>query len=271
MRSKILWRSMFYALTVALGLALAYDQLRFPAATKFWQINLVVLSVFVLELIINVQQHRQLFAGQIAQATVSSNRLAKLVDHFFLPILVYLSIAGFIYFNREPGIVYFVLVGAFALFTLLFANIRSFYLHYADVETLTHYVYDIIKLVLFFSALDSVFNLASGGQQGLLLLIPVLGVGLMGLLTYRYRQLHMTTLILVILLGTIVGILAITAFLFMPGMIILASLLGFVAFYFAVAILHHFIHGDLTLSITAEYIVIFVLIFLLVLGISRPV
>lgn len=269
MKNRVMWRSLFYAATVVLGLLLAYDQLRFPAS-RFWQVIAVVLVVFVSELAINVHQHRQLFAGRIVETGIGSSRLAKLIDHFILPIAVYVSIAGFVYFNRTTQVVYVVLIGAFVMFTLLFANIRAFYLHYSSMEVSTHYVYDIVKLISFFCATNAVFNLAASMDRGYLILVPLLALVLMGLTTHRYQQLHPFSALLVGLLGLIVGVLSVVLFLSFPGMIMSVGLITFAAFYFSMAFLHHYMHSDLTIRIIVEYLLVFLLVLLLVLGISLP-
>lgn len=260
--SPNLLRAAFFSLTLTLGGFLALEQLVKGSVTNFIQVSLIMCLIFVIELYTSWQY----FDALQLNAHERPQRKTLLIHHLILPVTTYLSVLSFAYFNRNTGLEVALLGLSFILFTILFVNIRAYYLYKKDLLLHTNYIYDIVKLLLFFCASDTIFNVINNQYRLAILLIPLVTGGLVLLLTMRYEKLELKSLNLIAFITfllTLIAILCITALNLTP---IQSSLITFLGFYLSTAALHHYFEHDLNASLVIEYLTIIIIAILLVYG-----
>lgn len=261
-----LTRSLFYALNITLGGLLALQELYLGARQNFFLVNLAVVIIFVIELYTSRSYHRN---RQILPPGVLERKDIWL-HHFIVPVSAYFSLVGFTYFNRDPYIIFAMFVISLAVFTVLFTNIQAFYSNLVQLELSTHYVYDIVKLLIFFWSANLIINMVYEGYVIVSLCLPIISIGMMVLLAERYGKLERSTLNLIIQLTVVINLLAF-AIVFLLGIpSLLASLGIFLIFYLGTAVVYHYMHQDLNKSLIAEYATTLVLALLLIYFISTP-
>ncbi len=267
---KLFGQSLFYAVTIVLGMTLALSELDQGRTANFLRFSVVVLLAFVIELYLSwTERSRQVKQTQIPRFDRISYQ-SQLLHHAFLPVIAYLSILGFAYFNRQFHLRVTILGLAFVVFTILFINIRAYYAHTLKVLESTHFIYDIIKLVIFFCACDTLLNISITYNLGILgiLGIAFLSIGLLLLMLIRYNRLELLALLLVIALSAIIG--GLTFFMLSQGRFnaMQMAFISFLSFYVSSAALHHEMDHDLTWTILLEYVAILIIAISLVYGIN---
>jgi hypothetical protein len=268
--TRLFQQALFYASTVILGILLALSELDQGRVDNFLRFGGIVLAVLAVELYLGWAGHsrhsQQIKIPHIDQVSNQS----KFLHHMLLPLITYLSIIGFAYFNRQAHLRFPILLIALFIFTILFINIRAYYSHTIKVLESTHFIYDIIKLIIFFCASDSLLHMTQAYDLGILgpLGIAALSIGLMLLMIVRYERMELVALLLVVGLSLAIGALA--YFLILQGRFnpIQMSLLTFLSFYISSAALHHEMDHNLTATILIEYAAILVIAISLVYGIN---
>lgn len=262
--SPNLMRAAFFSLTLTLGGFLALEQLVKGSVSNFIQVSLIMCFVFVIELYTSWQYYDALQLN----AHERPQRKTLLIHHLLLPISTYLSVLTFAYFNRNTGLEVALLVLSFILFTILFVNIRAYYLYKKDLQLHTNYIYDIVKLLLFFCASDTIFNLINNQLRLTILLIPLVTGGLVLLLTMRYEKLELKSLNLIGIITFLLTLIAVICIVVLNLTPIQSSLISFLSFYLSTAALHHYFERDLNLNLIVEYLSIIIIAILLVYGVN---
>jgi len=263
-------QALFYAATIVLGLTVALSELDQGHYGNFLRYACIGLAVMVIELYLGWSEHtRQQYQTPIPHIDQLS-KYSKFLHHGVLPLITYLSLAGFTYFNRQIHLRVVILSSAVLIFTLLFINIRAYYTHTVQIIEATHFIYDIIKLIIFFCACDAVFNIGISFELGAWggVGIATISIGLMLLMIVRYNKLELLSLVLIVMLSIAIGALAyflLSQNRFNPTQL---SLVTFLTFYISSAALHHEMDHNLDWKIIIEYIAILALAMTLLYGIT---
>lgn len=267
----VLWRTtaraFFFALTVILGALLGLEQLSRGNTPGFIQVTVVVCAVFFIEFVTSWQYYGSPKLTEVDRQTNQN----VFWHHLVLPITTYLSIVLFTYFNRNPNLQVILLSLGLFMFTVLFVNIRAHYMHRNSLQKQTNYIYDIIKLVLFFCVTDSLINLSANINPALLLAIPILSTVLMLLISARYERLEMKAIIFAGLLSVFVGLIVFICALWFEINAVQTSLVAFITFYLCLAGLHHYFERDLSLKLALEYVAIVLIALALVQGMNATI
>jgi hypothetical protein len=264
------FRSIFYAFSIGLGLLFALQLLVDYGGEAFLTAVVVTSIVLCFEIYLDWRFATKVLR-QIDMPTINTYNLwGHLLNHITLPLLSLFSFAGFIYFNSDELIRYIAIVLLVILNMILFINIRSYYRDEFKVEEGTRYIYDAIKLMIFFFGINLILHVKIFIDIDLwitAILVCSLTLILGGLLIYRRAQLSIATIAYVIIMSFIIAILfmvlSITGFLFIG-----INVLMFLLFYFSLSILHHKLERTLTLGVFFEYILILLLALILFFGIS---
>ena len=92
---KLFGQSLFYAVTIVLGMTLALSELDQGRTANFLRFGIVVLLAFAIELYLSwTERSRQVKQTQIPHFDRISDQ-SQLLHHAFLPVIAYLSIMGF--------------------------------------------------------------------------------------------------------------------------------------------------------------------------------
>ncbi|MBU0976466.1 MAG: hypothetical protein ABIE03_07905 [Patescibacteria group bacterium] len=263
-------RSIFYALLVGLGLLFGLQVLKDYGTKEFLYAICGTALVVFLEIYLNWRYATKVLR-QVDMPSVNVYSLwGHLLNHIMLPLLLLFSVSGFIFFHKDDLIRIIVIALMSVVFVILFINIRSYYEDEFKTEEKTRYVYEVMKLIIFFFGLNLIINLEVFWGLDIWisaflvsLLVTILGM----LLIYRKSQLG------IIQGGYVIGSAVVVALSFLvlhsAGVIMLGvNVTVFLLFYFLFSILNHRLDRTLTKGIFLEYVLILLFAFLLFCGIS---
>ncbi len=263
-------RSFVHSTFIGLGCILALQLLKESGKNAFWGVigGLVLLQLF--ELYLNWRYATKVLR-QIDMPNVNVYNLwGHLLNHILLPILLIITFSGFIYFNDDDLVRIVAIALLSLLHTILFINIRSYYHDEFKSEESTRYVYDLLKLVIFFFGINLILHfqlLFSVGTTFISFSVSVFSLILGFLLIYRRNQVALKTLLYITVMAFFVG----TSFMILSvwGIVLLGiNLITFLVFYFGMSLLHNKLERTLTLETFLQYIIMLLLALSLFSGIS---
>jgi len=267
--SKYKW-CIFYAVMSGFGLAFALQLLKDYGVDKFLMGVLFTILLLCFEIYLNWRYATKVLR-QIDMPSINVYNLwGHFMNHLTLPLLLIISFAGFIFFNEDDLIRIVAICFLTIINLILFVNIHSYYKDEFRLEEETRYIYDLIKLIIFFFGLNLILNIKKYWEVELWivsLLVCFLALGLGLLLIYRKNAQSLVSVAYVIIVSF--GLSVIFMILSFLGVVFFGiNIIIFLLFYLALAILHHKIDRTLTINVFIEYSLIIVLVFLLFIGIS---
>lgn len=262
-------RPAVYAATLVLGLSVAFDQLESGNSRNFAIVVLIVSIVLIIE----IYTSWSFYQLQSAQGTTASfsttDRLTHWAQHLLLPAITFYAEAAFIYFNQDRQIRWLLYVIGFAVFSLLFYNLRSFFEQNKHHELVSHYVYDILKLYLVFLLNNVTFNMAVGPSRIILLFaVNFVLAAAFALLTFARRHSnfnlgHQLWLGFTILSMPIISTIAAILISINP---LEFALVMSIWYYISNATYHHYTDKSLRASTILEYVLVLVIVFTIFLS-----
>lgn len=275
MKTGLVIRNFFSPLIYALGITVAIyisiEELhKFNNNDRFFLFSGFVVFILLIEnLLALIRRKREVEIN--LNMNDDFNELWHLFYKFLLPILYYISIVAFGFYNLYSTNILIIIALTFLTFLLLFINTKAFFQNIKQVESRTHYVYDLIKFLIFFTSTNFIVNLQDGSRE--VLIISFFGMlvvvfSLVMLIVWRLNKIHLVATIFSVLVSIFISLtflILILANLFNPIQI---SLGLFFAFYLAVAIIQHALLNTLTKSVIFEYIVILLAVFAVIFGIT---
>lgn len=261
-------RSFIYSIILGIGLVFSVQVLKDAGGRTFLLVILVICTILVFEIYLNWRYATKVLR-QIDMPIINVYNLwGHLLNHITLPLLLTLSVGGFLFFNNDDLIRLVAIALYFVLILILLINIRSYYEDEFKAESVTRYIYEIIKLVIFFFGVNLIIHIQNYWELDLWVgtfLVCILSISLGFLLLYRKSQAEFTQVLYFIVSSIIISVVY---------MLLNASTIGllginvviFVLFYFVVSILHHKIERTLSLGILVEYILITILAIALFYG-----
>lgn len=252
-------RALFYGFVIALGVVFL-QQIAATSSLSVFMVGAVVLGlIFVLELYTNyflaVKLLKQLQLPNVSIYTPTT----QTIYHAFLPILLFISILGFVYSNNIPSLSWLYFSFSFFMFTLLFINIRAYYEDKFKLEESTHLIYDLIKIFIFFAFCNTLLNLSTifdfnfYVRAGIVFAVASL---LTFLVLLRRKHYSHYNILLIIFAGLAIGYITSSLLEIVGGKSLLVTFYSTLIFYLFNAVLHHEIERNLTLSLIFEYVLV---------------
>ena len=157
---KLTLRPFLYAAFIAVGFLGLILNLEYTAGEGFISLSLLIYILVVFELY-TTANHYHVFHKENTDAIYEfeDHRIIQYAHHLLLPTLLYVFLVLFLYFHQEPSLYVLILVTTFFLFFILFENIHSFYKHKFSLNRATHYIYDLITIVLVFLGVAGMLEL----------------------------------------------------------------------------------------------------------------
>src|SRR5690606_6419698 len=263
--------SFIYASGITFIMYITIDEFhRFQNIPSFLIFSAIIFIILLLENLIAVFARKKSIEINL-NFQDEVNELWHLFYKFILPLIYYISLVAFGYYNLFNTALYLVLAVTFFTFFVLFVNTKAFFDYIKTFESKTHYVYDIIKFLTFFTLINTISNYHLNHSDLSLLLALIVGIitfTLSSLMIQRVQKLNQVSLLYPTVLGIIVSVLffALNQLSnFNPLQISLGLLF---VFYLSLAIIHHVLLNTLTRAILLEYLVIASAVFIVVFGIT---
>jgi len=261
-------RQFGYAVSIALGFMLLQQLYASEQLIVSVVASVVLWLVLMLELFTDYFFSRKLLKQLGLPSVTDYSKPTQVIYHALLPSLLFLALVGLIYTTNVSYLapVYFIV--ALGTFSLLFINIRAYYEDKYKLEGNTHIVYDLIKIIIFFSFTQFVLTLSDSLSFNFFVqvgIVFVIGSLLSMLVLVRSRLNSWLFLSMIVLSGLAIGYLTASLNTYLNISNLLASFMSTVVFYIFNAILHHEKQRTLTAQIVAEYILVAALCLLIVL------
>lgn len=267
---KQIW-SLFYAVSITTGLYIAIEALvRFENESTFTGFAFILLTIFLVEIYIT-WQYNVIISKERIDAKLLKYELLHMVHKVLLPMALFGSIVGYSYYNFGTARLTPILVITFGVNYVLFLNIRAYFEHRNQDEHNTHYVFDIIKFLIFFTCVNALFNnglIHDARIPFLVLGIFVLTFMLTELLVWRLQKQHLFSVVF----ATISGVIITSMYFILVTQewfnALQSTLILTILFYFIIAGFHHYVHKTLTNYVLVEYLLVFVMLFGVLYGTS---
>lgn len=259
-----IFRATIYSVLVSSALYIALEQLRSDRVGSYFGFAFLFSLIFLIELYTTwawSQSHLQVTLHR------SYHNWVHWVHHLFLPLAAYwLNVLMLYFFENWNGLIQIILVVTFVLFAILFFNLHSYFSHDLIAEKSSNYIYDIIKIYIFFLASSVLSHILNGQYLLIGLCICALSLVLIYLSLSRRNvkesyHFALAASAAVAILVTIISVLL--GF----GPIKLA-LMAVSLFYFANATIHHYFEKRLKLSLLAEYLAVLALVVAVIVNLS---
>lgn len=268
---KTYGRGLFYAVTVCLGAVVAFLELDAGHPGNFWRINFAVFAIFLIELYTNWEIRKQGRVQVKWRNLDDYSSWGHLVNHLLIPAGLYAGIAIFTFFNPSNSLRIAMLIVTALLFTVLFTHIRAYYTDQTQLLKDTRYVYDLAKLLLFFTVTDGLLNFFQVELGGTALAVPIIAAVMFLLLWLLLLRENTPSNTLTMLAGgvaacsgTLLLILAAATSL----TILQLSFIALILYYISTAGFLHLLAGDLNKQILAEYILILLMVVTILLALT---
>jgi hypothetical protein len=260
--------NLIYAFTLSIGIYISNHELgAYQNLGNFSLLSFSLLLIYFAELYLNyVRRNKKIQINLDFHDKV--NELSLLYHFIFLPVVLYFSLASFYYYNYKESIGVILIILVFFIFFTLFRNIRYFFRNEIKFENSTHYIYDLIKIFIFFCLNNFLANqlYVHPNKKILIFLLSfLLAFILMSLSLWRWNKISRENLIASIVCSIICGLSFILfSFIFVNAMQI--SLISVFVFYISIAIIHHLRERNLTRQIMLEYLSIGIVFFAIIWG-----
>jgi hypothetical protein len=265
-------RGIFYGFVVAIGLIFLHQILIETSLKEFLGGAVILYFIFVFEVYTNWFYSRKVLSQMEIPQVDSYTKASQIIHHLVLPSILYISYLGIIYFYQLsiPKLVIFFF--SFFTFTLLFINVRAYYEDKFKLEEKTHYIFDIIKFIIFFQLtstflkIQTYFNISE--------LYAVIAVALISLLinlfvVIRHRQLNTSSGIFISLFAGLIGLACFLLLSFTSFNVLAISTYLILVFYISSATIHHKLEGTLTKELLIEYFAVMLLALVIIQGLSN--
>jgi len=248
--------SFFYASAITVGIFISVNELHFFQNTyNFIVFGLATLFIYLIELFTSFEnKSRKIQINLNLQDEV--NELSEVFHKIILPILLYISILGFSYFNITSASIYIILILTLFSFYVLILNTKLFLEYQVKEEHKTHYIYDIIKFLIFFLAINTFANLYKFTEANILIFATgsfLLSFMIMYLMIIRIKQISKTSIFRAITFSAVIGFCFLILNMLSRFNPLQISLVLIFLFYISTAIIHHSIRGSLTKEVVLEY------------------
>jgi hypothetical protein len=263
-------RPFVYATVLTLGFALLLNILENLPDNFFFSAALILYVVLLFELF-STRFYAQRILDQFELPPVEGeDRLAQLIHHIILPTFTYVGLVIFLFFNHQHSLNILLLVLVWAIFAILFTNIRAYYEDKFKLERITHNVYDFLMLIISFISIDAILNIFSYTDAARILIVLAVAVTLIFLgflVLIRYGLTNLSHIR--VMLGTIIVFAALLYIFLLYGQSLsLVSFIGTLFFYYLIAYFNHVLDDSFSGKVLLEYVLVFSIIVTVLYGIS---
>jgi len=259
-----------YSLAVTLGIYNAiFDLDNLKDTKQFIILSLIIFLIYTIEVFVNFKITKSEFDLKFNFSKGIGN-LTSLVNKILIPILLFLSLVGFGFYNIYSSVWIGVLVIIFFIFFVLFINLRSSLNNNLNVEHKTHYIYDIAKFLIFFCTVDTLSNISNNNGSTFILSIILLVITMIIFLLMFMRNniLVFESFIYLTITSIIISISFFLLHYIKYVNSLRTSIFLLFIFYLAAGIIHHKIMKSLTRSVVLEYITVILLVLAVSYGIN---
>jgi hypothetical protein len=177
--------------------------------------------------------------------------------HLILPTLLYFSGILFLFFNRVKLLDQVAIIIVCSSFWLLFYNISMTYLKAYRTSSKTKYIFDVIRIIIFYFVTDVLINTVF--YYGVSPMLIYTGVFVLALMLINMSiviadQLEMRTLLFSVLSAVSVGLVLWFVMSLVLFNIAVLSLVLTVYFYLLVSFWHHKLEGTFNWDVMTQYI-----------------
>ncbi len=266
----VFFKPFLFSAAITTGIFIALQELhRLNNSNNFIIFSVIIGFIYLIEIYISYQNKSPRLELNL-DLKDEINEFSEFIHKIVLPIALYIATVLFGKFNYNSAFLPFYLCFIFIIFFILFTNITYFFEHKLTQESKTHYVYDIIKFLIFFSISNVLINLFFiypqyailwGVLEGLLTFFIII------LMVWRINLLGFKTIVLtwataLATSGVLLFLGSTEAFSINESTLILLFI-----FYFAVAIIHHYLMRSLSTKIVLEYLSVIALLMAVTYGI----
>jgi hypothetical protein len=264
-------RSLFYAFSVTSGIYVALQELhQNKNITGFIIFSIALFMIYIAEIISNWYNKSSRVELNM-DLNDKTNEFLHIFHKIILPILLYISLIGFGFYNFKDSSFIILLIAVFLIFFILFVNIRAFFEHKLSAEHKTHYIYDIIIFLIFFTTINFISN-TTRNQPELTLVYSITAGALSFMLISMMllRSKGIKPIYLSYNLGASLFIFIIFFLLHFDRVVnALQVALGLLfVFYLSAALIHHRLMKTLTRDVFIEYLIVILLVLTITYGIS---
>lgn len=265
------FKSLFYSLSLTFGIYIALQEIHELKNTyRFILFSALVFFIYLAEVYSNwISKKRKVELNLDFNDEV--NELSHLFHKIVLPVGLYCSLVGFGYYNIQSSSLLMLLGVVFITFFILFINIRAFFEAKTRVEDKTHYVYDLIKFLIFFSLVNVFSNASNNFPTNVAIYamgVMITTFTLLALMLWRFDKFHLYSAIYGLIVSTFIGIIF---FLYHADRVVnsLQISLGlFFVFYLTSAVIHHLIMKTFTKGVLLEYFLVILIVIAITYGIA---
>jgi hypothetical protein len=268
---KRIW-DFFYAISLSLGAYIAIESLaKYNDTKNFIIFSFILLGIFLLEIFITWQRNVLVNNLRIDRDLIEYN-LVYVSHKILLPILLYLSMVGYGYYNFHLLRMKLILFLSFGINFFLFVNIRAFFEHKTKTEKSTDFVFDVIKFLIFSTMVDVLYNFSiqqlpfEYGKPFFVISVLFLTVVLIELAVWRLSKHHFLSFYYSVATGVLNALLSLFFITFTNFNGLEFSILLTLCFYFYIAFFYHYVKQTLKYYIILEYIFVFLSIFAIFWG-----
>jgi hypothetical protein len=265
------FRPFFFALSITFAIYIAIEELhKYQNANNFYIFSLAVLGIYFIELFISWQSKSSKLVLNF-DLKDEVNELSEAFHKLFLPIAMYFSLVLFGKYHYNTAFLPIILGFTFITFFLLLVNVQAFFEYKLNEEHKTHYIYDIIKFIIFFSIADGFSNIYKEGSLSIFLLsggIAILSFVIITMMVWRIKKIRKQTLAFNLLASLFLSFSFYITQVFGRLNSLETSLVLLFLFYLSAAIIHHKLMNTLTINVLMEYVIIIVFLLTITYGIN---
>lgn len=261
-------RSFFYGLSISIGLVFLQDLAATGTTTIFVLAVIVVWGILLLEIFANFYFAQALLRQFDLPQVRKLHGGSALIFHAVLPSLIYFSLVGFTFVNNRTNLAWVFFLLSLVIFSMLFINIRAYYEDKYRLESETHLVYDLAKLVIYFCLTNLIANLAMRFNFSFLLIVLlnfVVASALLLLVFLNHRFTSRYMLVISLFAGLALGYLSAGLAAFLVPVPLVTAFYSTLVFYMLNAIIYHELERTITWQTIAEYSLVALICLLIII------
>jgi hypothetical protein len=258
-------RSLIYSLILAIGFGIYTFSLSYNNPQYSMIIAGVTALIFLLELITTIWLGKSLLEQYKLPPIDNHDKFANLIQHFVLPISLFVSLISFLFFHQYLVVKYVFVAISFFAFWILFANIRAYYEDKFKIEIRTHYIYDLVSILTFFGLIDSFSNFVNYTSTNLILYylgLSLIIVVFYALVIIRLRIFDIRNILLAALISNLGFVMVFNA---LNLITLKLSFISTLMYYFFIAYANHHRENTKSMKVFEEYIVLLLIAIVLLI------
>jgi hypothetical protein len=259
---------LFYGLIMAFGIVSL--QIISKSYSYPFQFLAIFFNLFILLIGIYVsykQADKQLTQLDLPSVDNLSQGM-RLILHIIFPSIFWLSFSHFVIFNNYPWLTLVYFISVLVITSVFLMNIKSYYLDKFKLVEDTNYIYEVARILTFFSIINIVMNLGTLLAVNIFLIgiaVTLFSAGLIFTVLIRRINVNYFDILLILLAGLALGLLLVGIYSYLVTTTLLVAFFLTLCFYILTAVIIHEIDNTLKLSTVVEYILVALITLLILL------